>query len=318
MQRGLPDWSIKARSYYRILAVSCLVAGGPFQAACADSSAGPGSAPVAAAQVDSILTPPEFVRIAPGTFVMGSPPDEPGRFTDETQHRVTLTNPFYLCDHLVTQAEWLEVMGWDESQFTGNPERPVENVSWFDCVEYCNLRSREERLTPVYTITDRRSEGNHLVAAYVTWDRSADGYRLPTDAEWEYTCRAGTTTAFYNGPITVHGTSVHCMEDPGLDEISWYCATAGGRTHDVRTLPPNSWGLYDMAGNVQEWCWDWFDDLTDRPATDPAGPGSGFLRVWRGGGWNYDARHCRSAQRGRDEPSGWYFDLGIRVCRNAP
>jgi formylglycine-generating enzyme required for sulfatase activity len=182
-------------------------------------------------------------------------------------------------------------------------------------VEYCNRPSISERLTPAYTISSRRSEGNHLTFAYVTWNQDADGYRLPTDAEWEYACRAGTSTAFYNGPITAGDSTRGCVEDPVLDRISWYCATSERRTHSVRNSPPNPWGLYDMAGNVREWCWDWYEDLTAEPKTDPTGPDGGFLRVWRGGGWNYDARHCRCAQKGRDQPDGRYDNVGFRVCR---
>jgi formylglycine-generating enzyme len=262
--------------------------------------------------------PAEFVRIAPGTFIMGSPLDEPGRFDDETQHPVTLLHPFHMCEHLVTQAEWTYVMGWNESHFTGDADLPVENVNWYDCVVYCNTRSWAEKLTPVYTISDQQSEGNHLTSAYVTWDQSANGYRLPTDAECEYACRAGSRTAFYNGPITVQGTSPFCTDDPGLDEISWYCANSDHRTHPVQTKPPNAWGLYDMAGNVQQWCWDLYEDLSAAPATDPTGPEVGNLRIWRGGGWAYNPRHCRCAQRGRDEPDGRYRDIGVRLCRNAP
>ena len=269
------------------------------------------------AEVEADIAPFGFVRIAPGAFLMGSPEDEPGRFSDETQHPVTLTRPFYLCDHLVTQLEWSSVMNWNESLFQGDPDRPVENITWFDSVEFCNALSLAQGLVPAYEITHRMSIANHLLSAYVVWDLRANGYRLPTDAEWEYAGRAGGTTAFYNGPILVHDIGTRCVEDVGLNEISWYCATSGGQTHPVRTKPPNAWGLYDMAGNVQEWCWDLYADLTEEAAVDPTGPKDGIMRIWRGGGWNYDPRHCRSAQRGRDEPAGYYSNLGVRICRNA-
>ena len=246
---------------------------------------------------------------------MGSPPDEPGRFPDETRHPVKLTRAFELCDHLVTQAEWDSTMGWDDSQFTGPPDRPVENVTWFDCILYCNQGSLIEGLTPAYTVSDQRFEGHHLVSAYVTWNEDADGDRLPTEAEFEYACRAGGTTAFSNGPISVHETGV-CREDSVLDAIGWYCANSGRQTHDVKSKPPNAWGLYDMEGNVQQWIWDWFEDATADSVTDPTGPATGFLRVWCGGGWDYDPRHCRCADRGRDQPEGFYPDIGMRICRN--
>ena len=262
-----------------------------------------------------VAPPPGFVWIPAGTFPMGSPADEPGRFDDEARHQVTLTKPFYLCDHEVTQGEWQATMGWNDSRFAGDPERPVENVTWFDCVVYCNQRSRDERLTPVYAISDRQAQGRHLVSAWVTWDSNANGYRLPTEAEWEYACRAGSNTALYNGPITFAAAANGCVADSLLYLISWYCANAEGSTHAVRGKPPNAWGLYDMAGNVQQWCWDWFWDLSGAAAMDPTGPESGFLRLWRGGGWDYNPRHCRSADRGRDEPGDRYDDVGFRVAR---
>ena len=271
---------------------------------------------LAAVPTDEPAAPSGFVLIHPGTFLMGSPSDEPGRFDDETLHRVVLTKAFYLCDHLVMQAEWEGVMGWDDSQFHGGPERPVENVTWFDCVSYCNRKSEQETLEPAYRITDVEMEGRHISSATVTWDANANGYRLPSEAEWEYACRAGATTAFYSGPISRHAVQ-GCEEDSVLDMIGWYCANSGGRTHDVNGKPPNAWGLYDMAGNVQQWCWDRFSIIESAPATDPTGPAAGNLRLWRGGGWDYNPRHCRSADRGRDEPWGHYPDVGLRLCRSA-
>jgi formylglycine-generating enzyme required for sulfatase activity len=177
---------------------------------------------------------------------MGSPPNEPGRFDDETQHQVTLTKPFWICDHEVTQGEWQSVMGWNDSRFTGDPDRPVENVTWFDCAEYCNTRSKSEGLTPAYTISARQLQGQHLAFAFVTWDSTANGYRLPTEAEWEYACRAGSTTAFYNGPITVTD-STHCVEDSTLGVIGWYWQRAS------RPMPGGctTWrGMYSSGAGI--------------------------------------------------------------------
>jgi formylglycine-generating enzyme required for sulfatase activity len=258
----------------------------------------------------------DFVRIPAGTFVIGSPPDEPGRFDDEMQHRVTLTRPFELCDHHVTQVEWHAVMGWNDSAFPGDSTRPVENVTWFDGILYCNARSRAEHRDTAYVVSDAQFDGPHCVSAEVRWIRTANGYRLPTEAEWEFACRARTTTAYYNGPLTASDPA-RCTEDRGLDAIGWYCANSGGHTHPVKRKPPNAWGLYDMAGNAQQWCWDTFAEFTAVPVTDPAGPGdhANGPRVWRGGGFDYDPRHCRSADRGRDGPDGRFRDVGVRLAR---
>jgi formylglycine-generating enzyme required for sulfatase activity len=263
---------------------------------------------------DGFDAPAGFVLIPPGTFTMGSPPDEPGRFDDEPQHPVTLTRAFLMCDHHVTQGEWEAIMGWNDSRFHGHANRPVENVTWFDCVVFCNRSSEKEGLESAYRITDIETEGHHVSAAAVTWNVNASGYRLPTEAEWEYACRAGSTTAFHNGSIAPHPLT-GCSADSILDVIGWYCVNSGRETHDVKTKPPNAWGLFDMAGNVQHWCWDRYSELDAAPATDPAGPDFGAARLWRGGGWDYNPRHCRSADRGRDEAWGHYEDVGMRLCR---
>jgi formylglycine-generating enzyme required for sulfatase activity len=248
---------------------------------------------------------------------MGSPDGEPGRFDgEETQHRVTITRAFEFCDRHVTQAEWESVMGWNSSRFTGDGALPVENITWFDAIAYCNARSIREHRSPVYAVTDTVRDGAHVTSAVVTWDRAADGYRLPTEAEWEYACRAGSVTAYYNGPLTAPDPA-RCTEDRGLDAISWYCANSGHRTHVAGGKHANAWGLYDMAGNVQQWCWDWFREFDSAATQDPAGPETGATRVWRGGGWDYDPRHCRSADRGRDGPEGHFDEVGVRLARGA-
>ena len=230
-----------------------------------------------------------FVLIPAGTFTMGSPVDEPGRHSNEgPQHQVTLTQPFYMQTTEVTQAEWEAVMGSIPSNFSGCATCPVENVSWNDVQNYISYMNT-------------RGEGT---------------YGLPTEAQWEYAARAGSSTAFANGPITNYQDMWDCEYDPNLDEIGWYCYNAGSTTHAVGQKKANAWGLYDMSGNVFEWCQDWWGSYPSSAVTDPAGPSSGLARVKRGGSWNYGyARYCRSANRSYDSPADSYSHIGVRLLR---
>ncbi len=235
-----------------------------------------------------------LVGIPAGTFTMGSPSGESGRDGDEKQHRVTLTRGFLMSATEVTQAQYEAVMGSNPSEFKG-ASRPVEMVSWYDAVRFCNALSEREGLTAAYRISGEN----------VTWNLDADGYRLPTEAEWEYACRAGTTTRFHSG-----------NSDSDLELVGWYSGNSGEQTHDVGTKQPNAWGLYDMHGNVWEWCWDWYGDYGGS-VTDPAGPRSGSRRVLRGGSWYFLAQHCRSANRYRFNPDGRDSSFGFRVVRSS-
>ena len=236
---------------------------------------------------------------------MGSPENESGRhMTDESpQHRVTVSS-FLMSKFPITQAEYEDIMGVNpSSQNHREPNRPVDQVSWNNAIDYCNRRSVREGLTPVYTI-----EG-----ANVTWNRQANGYRLPTEAEWEYACRAGTQTPFNSG------TS---MEDAGWSRENSFFIVNGSRsrsTYPVGQKQPNAWGLYDMHGNVLEWCWDWFAPYTAEPKTDPIGPASSprGARVYRGGCFDFAADWCRSAYRFGNRPTFRMFYTGFRVVRNA-
>jgi formylglycine-generating enzyme required for sulfatase activity len=256
--------------------------------------------------------PPGMAWIPGGTFWMGSPEDEPGRRTDELRHRVTLTGALYVSLTDVAQSEWEYVMHWNESYSRG-VLRPVENVTWFDAVEYCNQRSAGEGLTPVYSIGDVVTDGNHIESATVTANWTASGYRLLTEAEWEYCCRGESGTAFCNGSISYAETD--CGYDPGLDLVGWYCGNAASASHDVGGKTANNWGMLDMHGNVWEWCWDWYGDYSAAPASDPQGPPSGPWRVRRGGSWSAAARACRSAERGAD--FAYSGVVGLRVARRA-
>jgi formylglycine-generating enzyme required for sulfatase activity len=208
-----------------------------------------------------------FNQIPAGTFTMGSPTDEPGRVINETQHQVTLTKDYYMMTTEVTQQQWKDVMGSNPSDFSGCDNCPVEMVSWND----------------IQLFIDKMNE------------RGAGTYRLPTEAEWEYAARAGTTTAFANGDITEPTGNDH---DPNLNQMGWYTKNSNSNTHPVAQKEPNAWGLYDMHGNLREWCQDRYqDDLETSAVTNPIGPSEGSCRVTRGGGWDCEAGFCRSASR---------------------
>jgi formylglycine-generating enzyme required for sulfatase activity len=204
-------------------------------------------------------------------------------------------------------------MGWNESWYPGN-DKPVEQVTWYDGVSYCNRRSIGEGLAAAYTITRATYEGNHIISASVAWRLTANGYRLLTDAEWEYACRAGSTSAFCNGGITNIGYD--CAPDPNLDLVGWNCGNASDTTHDCGGKMANAWGLKDMHGNVAEMCWDRYENFPTGPDSDPVGPSFGFYRVGRGGNWSDHARTCRSACRNNGDPGNRNRFVGLRVARN--
>jgi formylglycine-generating enzyme required for sulfatase activity len=228
----------------------------------------------------------EFKLIWPETFTMGSPSDEVGRYSDEgPQHQVTLTQSFYMQTTEVTQAQWEAVMGSNPSYFSGCPSCPVEEVTWDDVQDYIAL-------------INLRGEGT---------------YSLPTEAQWECAARAGSTTAFANGGIA----ELYCGYDSNLNVIGWYCGNSGYKTHPVAQKSPNAWGLYDMHGNVWEWCQDWYNSsyYLGGAMTDPAGPSSGSGRVLRGGGCGDSAEYCRSAYRGSYDFDNHSSNLGFRLLR---
>jgi formylglycine-generating enzyme required for sulfatase activity len=261
--------------------------------------------------------PPNFVRIQGGTFLMGSPPNEPERENDEgPQHQVTVSS-FYMSRHEVTQGEWYELMRTTVLQQRDMNARswplpgegdnyPMYYVSWYEAVEYCNRRSEREGLTPAYTIDKGRSDPNSIsendtIRWLITWNRNANGYRLPTEAEWEYACRAGTVTPFNTGNnITIRLANCY-----------------GERTTTIGSFAPNPWGLYDMHGNVWEWCWDWKGNYSGGAQSDPMGVVSGSYRVIRGGSWENGGQFLRSARRGGSTPWGGFISVGFRLVRNA-
>jgi formylglycine-generating enzyme required for sulfatase activity len=237
--------------------------------------------------------------------IIGSPASEPFRDVDEDQHLVVIPWEVSISDHEVTQAEFEHVLGAARnlSHFRGD-SLPVENVTWYDAVEYCNALSVHESLTPAYTL-----QGDATV-----WNREANGYRLPTEAEWERAARAGTTTPLYDGELVVETCRDPQQQvDANLDQIGWYCGNAGVSTHPIKRKAPNAGGLYDMSGNVWEWCWDWYS--APGVIGDPTGPATGSQRVIRGGSWYYFARDCRSAARAPYWPNSKDDIVGFRVAR---
>ena len=230
-----------------------------------------------------------FVHLPPGRFRMGSPATEAGHREDETQHEVTLTRGFWMGREEVTQGEWRRVMGDAEphpekpSLFRqGDPRYPVVSVSYADVAAFLH---RLETLSP----------GNR--------------FRLPTEAEWEYACRAGTTSPFSTGQsLTTAQADLDARAADGSG--AWL-----GHPAPVGSYAPNAWGLQDLHGNAWEWTSDWYGPYPAGPAADPQGPAQGSLKVIRGGSWYFDAANARSAARATHAPEDWGFSLGFRVVR---
>jgi formylglycine-generating enzyme required for sulfatase activity len=262
---------------------------------------GPAQAP-ANGQILTNSLDMKLVLIPAGKFLMGSPADEADRDPEELQHEVVITKPFYFGVYAVTQAEYLKVMGKNQSHFnskTGDgPQHPVEQVRWGEAVDFCNRLSN---------LNAEKMAGR--------------AYRLPTEAEWEYACRAGTTTT-YNVGKTLSSTQANFNGNYPYGD-----APKGPylqKTAKVGAYPPNAWGLYDMHGNVSQWCADWYDPdyYKTGPKVDPKGPAKGVLgtgfasdyfRVVRGGCWLDEARACRAAYRFRLQSSEPYRIVGFRV-----
>ena len=283
-----------------LLVAALAIAGCGKQEAPTDQQA-PASVPAAAqpGQPRQVTTKTgaAMVLLPAGEFLMG---DAAGEDDEKPAHKVRL-RAFYMDVHEVTQASYEKLMGANPAKHKA-PERPVEQVGWLAAIKYSNMRSRREGLTPCYDVKT------------LACDFAADGYRLPTEAEWEHACRAGGTTQYSFGDSS-----------RTLGRYAWFKAIAGKTTHPVRSKQSNAWGLYDMHGNVWEWCHDRYGEeyYAQSEPTDPRGPPVGDERVLRGGGWNSGPESCRSAARYSETPGFadvcfGYDAYGFRCVRRAP
>ena len=250
----------------------------------------------------AIVAPTNAPWISAGTFLMGSPTNESARGSDETRHSVTISKGFYMSKYLVTQSNYIVLMATNPSWFatshgfTQDLNRPVEQVRWSDATNYCGKLTQQERLSG---------------RIFTNWV-----YRLPTEAEWEFACRAGTTNAFNYGINLLSGMANFNGQSEYYGNVGNSNNPSGTflqRTSPVGNYQSNARGLYDMTGNVWEWCQDWYASFATNSVTDPQGPASGSARVFRGGAFNATGAACRSASRDKYNPAAGFNTVGFRV-----
>ncbi|NLO11020.1 MAG: formylglycine-generating enzyme family protein [Candidatus Cloacimonetes bacterium] len=253
------------------------------------------------AEAEYVITPAGFVYVAGGTFHNGT-------------SNVTVSS-LYMGKYELTQAEYAAVMGTNPSFLAGNPNHPVEQVSWFNAIEYCNRRSIMESLTPCYSYDTYDSNPDNWPSGWnsndenhtnISCDWTANGYRLPTEMEWMFAAKGGNQSQGY----TYSGSN-------NIGDVAWYSNNSGSTTHAVGTKAPNELGIYDMTGNVWEWCWDIYDYYPGEDQTDPHGASSGSFRMSRGGSWSDYAYVCVISDRSMNNATDEYVNLGFRLCRTA-
>lgn len=291
---------------------------------CADPLVEPTATPIPPTPI------PGYIYAAPGIFMRGSPPEEPCRYSIETQHQVTLTRGFFMMETEVSRDMWAALKA-DQPSLPTDPSdpaisptlnHPVQNLTWFEAVLYANLMSQNEGLTPCYYtdagLTELIDATNYTTGPFYC-DFFADGFRLPTDSEWEYSARAGTTGPFSCDEPNYSDSTCWSVEPgilPVLELHAVFAANHSGTTGTAGSKLPNPWGLYDMHGNVYEWVWDWTTVYSTDPLIDPTGPETGTDRTLRGGSLFWSAANNRSATTSGGPPGSHTDNNGFRLARS--
>jgi formylglycine-generating enzyme required for sulfatase activity len=243
----------------------------------------------------------EWVEVAAGAYTIGSPPGESNRFDDERLHEVKLSRGFRVRSTEVTQGEFQKIMGYNPSRFSDCGERcPVERVSWHEAALYANTLSERSGLEPCYTCRGAAPDSRCVLGNEYQSPYECPGFRLPTEAEWEIAARAGNPGPRYGSEVV---------------RIAWYRANSGGTTRRVASREPNGWGVFDIFGNVMEWCNDWYGEYSTSDIADPSGPIRGTIRALRGGSWLINAERVRAAYRYRFPPNTRLSYVGFRVVQ---